>query len=136
MSVRAIFAEKGEAVFRARETDALRSIASKAGGMVLACGGGVVISAANRDLLSREFVAVWLEVPFEELMLRLSFESERAARPLLRSEGYKKEAEAMYRAREPLYREACRFACRWRQGESAEDVAAVVATMLGSLSTP
>ena len=131
-SVGAIFAEEGEAAFRARETEALRSLASSDEGLVLACGGGAVVAEANRDLLAEAFVAVWLDVPFEELMGRLSAETARATRPLLRSEGYRREAESLYRSREPLYRGASRFAYRWRAGETAADAAAAIAGMLGA----
>lgn len=131
-SVSAIFAEEGEAAFRMREAEALRLLASRGGGMVLACGGGVIVSEANRRLLAAEYFTIWLEVPFEELMDRLSGEAARAARPLLRSEGYREEAEALYRSREPLYRGTSRFAHRWRAGESVADAASAIARILGA----
>ncbi len=130
MSVAAIFAKEGEAAFRVRETDALRSQASRPGGMVLSCGGGVVVSAANRALLAADFTTVWLDVPFEELMRRLSDETEREARPLMRSEGYREKAEVLFRSRERLYREASRIAYRWKAGETAADAASAIAAML------
>lgn len=132
--ISAIFAEEGEGAFRVRETEALRSLASRGEGEVLACGGGVVVSETNRRLLAAEFIAVWLDVPFGELMDRLSAEAERAARPLLNSERYREEAEALFRAREPLYREASRFTYRWKANESPADAASAIAEMLASAS--
>lgn len=136
MSVGAIFAEEGEAAFRAREAEALRSLASRRGGMVLSCGGGVVISETNRATLAAKFATVWLDVPFEELMRRLSDETEREARPLLRSEGYRERAEVLFRSRERLYREAGRIAYRWKTGETAEDAASAIVAMLDASAEP
>ena len=100
--------------------------------MVLACGGGVSVSDANRRALGAGFVTVWLDVPFSELMERLSAEAERAARPLLRSETYRLEAEALYRSRLPLYREASRIAYRWESGASAQETASAIAALLAA----
>ena len=130
--ISALFAEEGEGGFRARETEALQSLGRRSGSVVLACGGGVAASETNRRLLAAEFVAVWLDVPFGELMDRLSAEPERAARPLLSSERYREEAEALFRAREPLYREAGRLTYRWKADESPEDAASAIAAMLAA----
>jgi shikimate kinase len=131
-SVGGIFAEEGEAAFRVREAEALRSFASRGEGMILACGGGVIVSEANRRTLGEGFFTVWLDVPFSELMKRLSSEAERAARPLLRSESYRLEAEALYRSRMPLYREASRIAYRWESGKSAQNAASAIAEMVAA----
>ncbi len=72
--VREIFETEGEAAFRMIETETLSRLAQRKGSHVLSCGGGVVISAANRQLLSREYLVVWIHVPFEELIKRLSRE--------------------------------------------------------------
>ncbi len=136
MSVGAIFAAEGEAAFRAREAEALRSLASRRGGMVLSCGGGVVISEANRATLVANFTTVWLDVPFEELMRRLSDEAERETRPLMRSEGYRERAEVLFRSRERLYLEASRIAYRWKAGETADAAAAAIAAMLDAAAGP
>jgi shikimate kinase len=131
-SVGGIFAEEGEAAFRVREAEALRSFASRGEGMILACGGGVIVSEANRRTLGEGFFTVWLDVPFSELMKRLSSEAERAARPLLRSESYRVEAEALYRSRMPFYREASRVAYRWESGKSVKDAALAIAELLAA----
>ena len=54
-SVREIFAQDGEAIFRNYESEALRSVlAERQGPVVLATGGGAVISSENRTLISAQ----------------------------------------------------------------------------------
>ncbi|MBN2431702.1 MAG: NAD(P)-binding domain-containing protein [Acidobacteria bacterium] len=73
-----IFAEGGEAEFRRRENAALAD-AVAGSRQVIACGGGVVGSAANRDLLGRRTVVVWLWAPLETCLRRVA----GTPRPLL-----------------------------------------------------
>ena len=93
-----IFADEGEAAFRAREAAALTDV-----GMhdpaVVACGGGVVLEPANRITLRNTGVVVFLDVPLEQLRDRVR---PAADRPLIRSEG---DLERLLADREPLYRE-------------------------------
>ena len=65
-SVADIFATEGEAAFRAREAAALTD-ASTHDPAVVACGGGVVLEPANRITLRNTGVAVFLDVPLEQL---------------------------------------------------------------------
>jgi len=77
-SVGDVFASDGEAAFRAQETEALR-IACAAEGRVIACGGGAVLSPANRELLNKHCTSIWLWSSPEVCASRLAGE----ARPLL-----------------------------------------------------
>jgi shikimate kinase len=93
-----IFQEEGESVFRGLEADAL----VKAGTQdpsVVACGGGVVLEPANRITLRATGVAVYLDVPLDQLHARVPPASDR---PLIRREG---DIERLLEEREPLYRE-------------------------------
>ncbi|MDP9327212.1 MAG: shikimate kinase [Actinomycetota bacterium] len=93
-----IFEEQGESAFRALEADAL----VKAGTQdpsVVACGGGVVLEPANRITLRATGVAVYLDVPLEQLHARVRPASDR---PLIRREG---DIERLLQERESLYRE-------------------------------
>ena len=97
-SVSEIFAAEGEASFRALEADAL----VKAGTQdpaVVACGGGVVLEPANRITLRATGVAVYLDVPLDQLRERVRPASDR---PLIREEG---DIDRLLEQREPLYRE-------------------------------
>jgi shikimate kinase len=93
-----IFRDEGEASFRALEAAALVK-ASMQDPAVVACGGGVVLEPANRITLRNTGVAVYLNVPFEELRRRVQ---PAADRPLIREEG---DLERLLASRGPLYRE-------------------------------
>ena len=93
-----IFRDEGEAAFRALEAAALVK-ASMEDPSVVACGGGIVLEPANRITLRNTGVAVYLDVPLEELRRRVRPSSDR---PLIREEG---DLERLLAARAPLYRE-------------------------------
>jgi shikimate kinase len=97
-AVSAIFQQDGEAAFRALEAAALVK-ASTQDPSVVACGGGVVLEPANRITLRNTGVAVFLNVPIDELHARVR---PAADRPLIREEG---DLERLLADREPLYRE-------------------------------
>lgn len=113
--VRAIFADEGEAGFRAVETAALRE-ALVVGGppLVLATGGGTPCFHDNMALLNQAGITLWLDVPVTTLAARLAPE-EVAKRPLMAAAGG---AEAWLRetlaARKQFYAQArvrCSVAC-------------------------
>jgi shikimate kinase len=98
ISVSEIFRTEGESSFRALEAAALVK-ASMEDPSVVACGGGVVLEPANRITLRNTGVAVYLDVPLEELRRRVR---PAADRPLIRREG---DLERLLASRGPLYRE-------------------------------
>ena len=69
-SVPDLFAEIGEAGFRALEAEAL-TVASTHDPSVVACGGGVVLEPANRITLRNTGTAVFLDVPLDQLRTRV-----------------------------------------------------------------
>jgi shikimate kinase len=81
-SVRAIFEEEGEERFRDLEALALAKVLSAAAPSVVACGGGVLGRAANREALKARARVVWLLVSPEVAAERLSG-PEASGRPLL-----------------------------------------------------
>jgi shikimate kinase len=93
-----IFAEKGEAAFRAMEAAEL-VWASSQDPSVVSCGGGVVLEAANRITLRNTGITVFLDVPLEELRERVN---PAADRPLIQHDG---DLDRLMAQREPLYRE-------------------------------
>ena len=101
-TVAELFERSGEAYFRRRESELLaRALA--AGARVLACGGGVVLDPARRELLRSRCRVVWLEVSPDEAARRVG--KEWARRPLL--SGFAPEARLrdLLAARAPLYAE-------------------------------
>lgn len=103
-SVPQIFAERGEAAFRAAETSALTGLLGETD-LVLALGGGAVVSSANRGLLrgADETAIVHLDAPFPVLYERCqaqALDPGATARPLL---GERSAAETRYEQRRGLY---------------------------------
>jgi shikimate kinase len=78
-SIAEIFAEEGEAAFRARETAALQELA-RGYHLVIATGGGAVLNAVNVARLRRTGVVILLHAAPEEILLRVG---NRQSRPLL-----------------------------------------------------
>jgi shikimate kinase len=81
-SVRDMFSQDGEAVFRKYESDAIRSIlADGKSPIVLATGGGAVISGENRSVISHHAShVVWLDASVADLVVRTK---SGTGRPLL-----------------------------------------------------
>jgi shikimate kinase/3-dehydroquinate synthase len=97
-----ILAELGEPAFRGFEAEALEALVDLVGPRVLACGGGVVERASNRELLAREALVVWLDAPDAVLATRLT--AARHERPPLVPGAPPDQEIAILRARRaPLY---------------------------------
>lgn len=100
-NIASVFKEKGEAFFREMETETLREIITGVReNTVLATGGGVVLSAINRKILSG-YCTVWLKAPLQELAKRLLIET--SMRPLLSGGGLREKLAEMLAEREPFY---------------------------------
>ena len=89
-----IFASAGEAYFRALETKALQELYDK-DDLIISCGGGVVVTPANKDLMNG--LVVYLRVSLENLKIRLR--SEGGSRPLMQTNT----VEDLYNKRKQLY---------------------------------
>jgi shikimate kinase len=100
-SIPEIFAERGEAHFRALEDETVRLLALKAGD-VIATGGGLFCREGRPEALKALGTVVWLTGDFDVLYERARRAGER---PMLAGRG-RDEVEALYRAREPYYRQA------------------------------
>lgn len=103
-SIPEIFAQDGEAAFRAMETQALSGLASEQGPLVLACGGGAVLAEANRRLLASSFFTVWLKVGPDETLRRAALQ--QGSRPLLETPDRERRVRDLIAARAPIY-ESC-----------------------------
>ncbi len=99
-SIAVIFATKGEEYFRRAEEKALADVLAKyaQGDLVLALGGGTILSAASRTLLQRSTLCIWLDAPAEVLWSRISGDS---SRPLADAD-----FATRLQSRRPLYAEA------------------------------
>lgn len=100
-SIPLIFELEGEPGFRKRETQALEEL-SQQNNLVLATGGGAVISEANRLLLKRSGFVIYLQAPLEQLLKRTAKDRNR---PLLQTDNPKKVLSDLLEQREPFYKE-------------------------------
>lgn len=100
-----IFAEEGEAGFRAREADALR-MAVGTPPRVLSVGGGAVLMPQNREILRRNFYVIWLTAPADELWRRIAADPHSGpSRPPLTTGDPRAEITRLLENREHLYSE-------------------------------
>lgn len=76
-----IFQDKGEAVFRKIESDALVQLCSQKENMVLSLGGGTPCVDANMQVIKKNGVSVYLSQPKGVLLDRLK--NGKAKRPLI-----------------------------------------------------
>ena len=100
-----IFDVEGEAGFRKREEAVVAELV-KTSGIVLATGGGTILSSLSRHLLSANGLVVYLQVS-------LQFQQNRtlndARRPTLRVSNRNEILEKFQRERQPLYEEIADF---------------------------
>jgi shikimate kinase len=96
-----IFRQDGEEAFRRLEGEAVEGLALKSGD-VIATGGGLPCREGRMDALRALGTVVWLQGDLEDLLSR----ARRAGdRPMLAGRT-PEEIEALYRQREPYYRQA------------------------------
>lgn len=123
-TVAELVAGEGWHRFRRMESEALAEAVERSGA-VIAGGGGIVESPANRSLLKRTTV-VWLEAPLPCLLARLAADATR--RPLL-EKGVGVRLGDLARAREPLYAELAGYRVATDQS-SPEQVAEAIMRMI------
>jgi len=105
VSISEIFAEEGEAGFRAREAAALASIEGIAGAVV-STGGGIVLDAVNRKKLRELGVVCWLDAEPDVMFERAS---RSGRRPLLLAPNPRETFEQLLAARRTLYESVADF---------------------------
>ena len=105
MAVPEIVEREGWAGFRERESRALAAASSRPGAIV-ATGGGMVLSGANRVLMRESGLVIYLSAPAETLAERLASDGGAERRPSLTGEDPRLEMVRVLAEREPLYRES------------------------------
>lgn len=101
-SIAEIFARDGEAFFRARETEVLARLL-RGVPCVLSTGGGAFLAEANRAMIHRQGVSVWLRADLDLLWNRVRH---KTTRPLLRTPNPRETLRGLYEARVPVYQQA------------------------------
>ena len=96
-----IFELEKEEGFRIRESAMIKELLTK-DNIVLATGGGAVLSEKNRKIMSDHGYVVYLCAPIEQLVRRTARDKNR---PLLQTKNPKKTIEDLLAIRDPLYRD-------------------------------
>jgi shikimate kinase len=96
-----IFEIEGEAGFRAREAKLLAELVRRTN-IVLATGGGVVLSEQNRRLLAEHGTVIYLRAAASDLWQRTHHDKNR---PLLQTDDPLQKLQELFAQRDPLYRE-------------------------------
>lgn len=95
-----IFEKEGEAGFREREQEAIDAL-TQLSGVVLATGGGAILSSKNRERLSSRGYVVYLKTSLEQQLERTKVG--RPHRPLLQDGDPEAKLRGLFAIREPLY---------------------------------
>jgi shikimate kinase len=94
-----IIIDDGERVFRAIESNALRTLLETKAADIISLGGGAWIEETNREVIDQYVcTTVWLDAPFEMCWTRIEASSEE--RPLGRT---REQALELYERRRPIY---------------------------------
>lgn len=101
VSIPTIFEIEGECGFRKRETQMMEELTLESD-IVIATGGGVVVTPANRTLMRERGIVIYLNVPPHIVFERTRHDRNR---PLLQVDNPRQRIEEIYRERDPLYRE-------------------------------
>jgi shikimate kinase len=95
-----IFAEKGEAAFRAMERAFIEQ-GHPSRNCVVSCGGGLVVPPGMLDLLRARGVIICMHAPIETILQRTMHATHR---PLLQVDDPEQRLRELYAQREALYR--------------------------------
>ena len=122
MTIREIFEQQGESVFRDFEQRWLAK-ACESAAQVISAGGGVVLRDANRAVMRDSGRCVWLRAAPRELARRLAADANTTAqRPSLTSQGTIEEIESLLRERTPAYEDMADYIID-TDGRTIDDVA-------------
>lgn len=99
-AVARIFAEDGEAKFRALEREFIEH-GHPGNGVIVACGGGLVVPPGMLELLHRRGVVICLHAPIETVLQRTMHTTHR---PLLQVDDREARLRELYAQREAIYR--------------------------------
>ncbi|MDQ6957092.1 MAG: shikimate kinase [Mariprofundaceae bacterium] len=119
-----IFEEDGECVFRALEAEFLELLCTDGKAKVLATGGGVVMSAPNRERIKQAGKVIWLDAPPEVLAKRIAGDKNR---PLLNGVDVLAKAKVLDKQRRKYYEMSADFRVDTSQMNAAQAVDAIVA---------
>ncbi|MGY5450778.1 shikimate kinase AroK [Agarivorans sp. MS3-6] len=121
-----VFDVEGEAGFRVREEGVIDDL-SLLQGIVLATGGGSVISKENRNHLSARGIVVYLETTIDKQFARTQRDKRR---PLLQTDEPRDVLENLAEERNPMYADVADYTVK-TDDQSAKAVANQIIELLG-----
>ncbi len=107
-SIQNVFELEGEAGFRLRESQLLDELTQRPR-LVLATGGGVVLSEDNRQMLRSRGLVIYLQASADEIGRRTRAD---ASRPLLQVTDREARIQTLLEERAPLYRQTAHLIFR------------------------
>jgi len=130
LSIRQIFAERGQTAFRDLESLVIAELAAE-NRRIIALGGGAVLREANRQVLMTRGRTVWLQASPETLLARIIGDPLTAQRrPNLTAGGGLEEVYMMLSERTPVYQE-CADLVVDAEDRPAEEIAGQIIAELG-----
>jgi shikimate kinase len=120
-----IFEKEGEAGFRKREAAIIDELTRKSR-LVLATGGGAVLSKENRQHLQNRGIVIYLHSDIKHLLERVGHDKNR---PLLQTSNPAETLRKIMQIREPLYRETADIIINTGQ----QSIRAVINVMLDKI---
>jgi len=124
-SIARMFAEDGEAAFRALEAEVIADLCRRQQ-LVLAAGGGAPLRSESRRAMRQSGKVVWLKALPETVHARISGDATTAGRrPNLTAQGGLEEIVRLMRQREPVYRESADLQVD-TEGRTPEQLAAEI----------
>ncbi len=100
MKISEIFAGKGEAYFRQKETECLNSLFHELGSRIISLGGGTPVKEENREIIKRLGKVIYLKASPETIYERVKHDKKR---PLLQCENPRERIKTLLEERNPIY---------------------------------
>ncbi|HEC29984.1 MAG TPA: shikimate kinase AroK [Gammaproteobacteria bacterium] len=125
-SIPLIFELEGEKGFRQRESQMIDKL-TRQKNIILATGGGSVLSGDNRKLMEARGKVIYLHTTVSQQLSRTRRDT---SRPLLRTGDPEEKLNALFRSRDPLYREIASIIVN-TDGKSIQQVSLEIIHKLG-----
>ena len=122
-----IFAENGEAVFRQMELDALQKITVQEGTMILALGGGTLMTQGCAEIVHERTTCIYLRADIGTLINHLEGEAE--GRPMLKGESLRARIQELMDLRSSTYENTAHIIID-TDGKSIEAIASEIASTI------
>jgi shikimate kinase len=121
-SIPEIFASEGETEFRKLEAETLRSILTPSGTvrMVIALGGGTVMTPECSEIVKERSVCIYLKASIDTLVRHL--ETEASGRPMLQGDSLRSRIEELMNIRTETYESIAHITIE-TDGKSVEAIA-------------